>query len=231
MKQAAMAKGVMVIMTVIFFCITVFVLVINSGRFFDVTQRAHQADVIVALGGGDRERIDKAAELYKSGYATKIIVTGNSKMWVGDAYVNKMRYLSDKGVQADNIIFLSQTSNTMKEVLRVKEYLLAQHLHRVLFVSDPPHARRIMTLAQSLARYQDDGLSCSVVSSGVLWWDRKSFYHNRKAIRFVLSEAIKLPSNYIAYGILKPLGLYDVLRGEFGDVLRYLKYKIQGILG
>ena len=208
-----------------------FIMFVNLGRFFDVSEAPQQSDVIVCLGGGGRERVDKAVELYMKQYAQKIILTGSLQFVIGQKYINKISYLLNKGVDKEDIVFLTRTSNTMKEVVRVKEYLLARHLHKALFVSDPPHSRRIMFLAQVIAKYQQNALSCFVVGSDVSWWNRASYYRNKQAVRFVVSETLKLPSNYIAYGVLEPLGLYDMVKEEAGGILRYFKHKIRWILG
>ena len=216
----------------LFFIIILSIVFVNLGKFFDITEMPKKMDIIVCLGGGGSERIKKSLELYLSGYSKsgKIVLTGiGLKQEEKKDY--RTLYLVKNGVSMENIIFFKGTSNTMKEISVLKNYLLDNNMEGAILVTDPPHSRRIIFLANAIAKYKHDGLSCFVVGSDVAWWNKKDYYKHNKAIRFVMSEMLKLPYNYIAYGILKPLGLYDIVKEEIGDILRYLKYKIQWILG
>ena len=209
-----------------------FIIFINLGKFFDVSQIPQKSDVIVCLGGGSGERIQKSLEYYLQGYSRsqKIILTGSKKVYIGQKLCNKIHYLIEHGVLRENIIFLEATSNTMKEVWALQKYLRQHHLKSVMFISDPPHSRRIMFLADKIAGYQHDGLTACVVSSKPQWWNAKHYYNNKQALIYVAAEMLKLPTNYIAYGILKPLGLYDPIVQYLGTFLYSIKHHIQKIL-
>ncbi len=183
-------------------------ILINLGELLDITEAPKKTDVIVYLGGSGSERMEKALELYKLGYSKtgKMIFTGSSSL-----YINKKKkigmykkvYFTEHGISEQNLVHAPKTRNTMEEVLFVKNYMLRHNLKSVIFVSDPPHSRRIIFLAQSIANYEEANLSCSVVGSDVSWWDKKHYYRQSKAIAFVASELIKLPYNYLVYGDFK----------------------------
>ncbi len=187
-------------------------LFINLGELLDITEEPKKTDVIVYLGGGGPERIKKALELYILGYSKteKMIFTGSYTF-----YINKKKkigmykkvYFSEHGIPKHNLVHAKKTRNTMEEVLFVKNYMLQHNLKSVIFVSDPPHSRRIIFLAQSIADYNEAGLSCSVVGSDVSWWDKKYYYRQSEAVVFAVSELIKLPYNYLVYVVLKKLPL------------------------
>ncbi len=185
-------------------------LFINLGELLDITGEPQKTDVIVYLGGGGSERMKKALELYILGYSKtgKMIFTGSHILYIGEKKkigIHKKTYLTEHGVPEHDLVHAKKTRNTMEEVLFVKNYMLQHNLKSVIFVSDPPHSRRIIFLAQSIADYNEAGLSCSVVGSNVSWWDKKHYYRQSKAIAFAVSELIKLPYNYLVYGILKSL--------------------------
>ena len=213
----------------ILFVIVFTMIVINLGKFFDVSETPKKADVIVCLGGGAAERIKKSLELYLSGYSKsgKIILTGTTGL---NKKENKITFLVRNGILREDIIFLKGTSNTMNEVLVLKNYLLENSMKSVMFVSDPPHSRRIMFLANTIAKYNYYGLSCFVVGSDVVWWNKEYYYENNEAIRFVMSEVLKVPFNYIVYGILKPFGIYNQVKYHIGDLIYSLKFHIQNTL-
>ncbi len=178
----------------------------NLGEFLDITEEPKKTDVIVYLGGGERERMEKALELYKLGYSKtdKLIFTSSLTFYIDNkTVIDKKVYFTEHGIIEHNLVHAKKVKNTMEEVLFVKNYMLRHNLKSVIFVSDPPHSRRIIFLAQSIADYKKSGLSCSVVGSDVNWWDKKHYCRQRKAIAMTVSELIKLPYNYFVYGILK----------------------------
>lgn len=204
------------------------ILLMNLGRFFDITVEPKKADIIVFLGGGSSERLSKSLELYKLGYSktNKIIYTGCLKGRVpekGFHRFDKKKYLKDHGVSEENIIYAEDTGNTMKEVLFVKNYMLEHHYKSVIFISDHYHSRRIMFLAKVVNNYDDANLSCIVVGSDAKWWDRIHYYKNKKAKRAVISEISKLVHNTIAYGVLQKFGLLEVVQETFAPLISFFK--------
>ena len=179
---------------------------INLGEFLDITEEPQKTDVIVYLGGGGPERMEKTLELYKLGYSKtgKVIFTSSPTLHIDKkTVIDKKVYFSEHGIPEHNIVHAKKTKNTMEEVLFVKNYMLQHKLKSVIFISDPPHSRRIIFLAQSIAKYNEANLSCSVVGSDVNWWNKKYYYREIKAIAMTVSELIKVPYNYLVYEILK----------------------------
>ncbi len=179
----------------------------SLGRFFDISEQPRPVDVIVSLGGGDSFRIKTTYRLYKNGMSKskKIIITGvdcfdpNIKLHKVDWRVS---YLEKEGVKKSDIISIGKAENTMQEVLFVKQYLLEHQMHSVMFVSNPPHSRRISFFASDVAKYQDDNISYIITAADSKWWNRDSFYTNPKAVIYVLSESVKYVYYYMRYGFL-----------------------------
>lgn len=200
----------------------------NLGRFFDITVEPKKADIIVYLGGGWAERLKKSLELYKFGYSktNKIIFTGSLIGRLSEKDLNgfyKKKYLIKHGIPEQNIIYAENTKNTMGEVLFIKNYMLEHHYKSVIFVSDPPHSRRIMFLAKVINNYDDANLSCAVVGSDVKWWDRIHYYKNKKARSAIISEITKLVHNTIAYGVLQKFGLLEIVKETFSPLINFFR--------
>jgi len=184
----------------------------NIGEYLDITIEPHKTDIIVYLGGGGFERMKRTLDLYKQNYSKtgKIIFTSSPTLHINKRTVlNKKDYFIQHGISGENIVYAKKTRNTMEEILFVKSYMLEHNLKSVIFVSDPPHSRRIIVLAQSIANYRRNGLSCSVVGSDVKWWDKKYYYRSLKALTMIVSELIKLPYNYCVYKVLKKKTFID----------------------
>lgn len=153
------------------FALIVFV---NLGRFFDITDEPRKVDIIVYLGGGSIERIEKTLELYQKGYSQsgKLIYTGHRLyQTTGKNYklYDKKEFFISHGILATNLIYdKKNTGNTVREVKFVKKYMLAHQLHSVIFVTDPPHSRRVKMLAEHIANYEDVKLKFFVIGTDVI---------------------------------------------------------------
>lgn len=169
----------------------------NLGKFFDISEEPKPVDIIVSLGGDNGSRIKKTLSLYKDNISNsrKIILTGMDrfdkimKVYELDWRVN---YLVQKGVDKENIVFNTEAQNTLEEILFIKKYMLAHNLHSAMFISDPPHSKRIDFFVSSVANYNDVNLSYLIVATKNDWWDKERYYTNPEAIIFVVNETIKL---------------------------------------
>lgn len=116
-----------------------------------MAEPARSADAIVVFaggvgesgkaGGGYQERVKQAVDLYKAGYATRIIFSSGYVFAFKEAEV--MRTLADSlGVPEEAIITENQAGSTYENVAFVKEILGREGWKRVLLVSSPYHMRR-----------------------------------------------------------------------------------------
>ena len=105
-----------------------------------------KTDLIVTLGGGGAERDQMAVNLYKAGYAKKILLTGmGGAVDSGKGFYQSPRslFLLKQGVPAETLLFDGLSDSTHQEALTIAALLTAHHWHSALVVSDPPHLRRI----------------------------------------------------------------------------------------
>ena len=89
-------------------------------------------------------RAEKAYELYKEGYVSKIQVTGgNAPGELSEAEV-ALLYLKQRGVNTNDIWLEKKTENTAEQVRYVKEELInKKKLRNIIFVSNKYHLTRI----------------------------------------------------------------------------------------
>ena len=89
-------------------------------------------------------RVEKAYELYKSGYVKKIQLTGgNAPGELSEAEVGFL-YLKQRGVDTRDLWLEKKTSNTAEQVRYVKEELINKRkLANIVFVSNSYHITRI----------------------------------------------------------------------------------------
>lgn len=167
---------------------------LNLGRFLQAPARAPvRADLIVALGGDVGYRISKAYDLYRLGYGSRILVTGaeGSPEMTRDPYLGwRAKYLVDKGVPRDAILFDSRSSNSRDEAFNTLHLMMQKGWHIALVVSDPPHLRRLSLVWGST--FSQPGMEFVLVSSDPEWWDSRRWWVNDHAALFVFAEVIKI---------------------------------------
>jgi uncharacterized SAM-binding protein YcdF (DUF218 family) len=157
------------------------VLLVDDGRT--------QADAIVLLGGGSGERPSRAAELFRSGVAPKILVSG-----AGDAPGNRL-LLMNRGVPAA-AIQLEPDSRTTKENAQFSIPLLrAAGVKRAVLVTSWYHSRRAL---KCFRHYAPDiaFFSCpSYYGFSRADWSRE---HLRRRIH---AEYMKTLGYWLCYGV------------------------------
>lgn len=178
---AALAAGT--IFTVSF--ITVLVVATQDDR--------RPVDAIVVLGAAQyngrpspvlRARLDHGYDLYREGYAKRLIVTGGVGRGdrVSEAEVGR-RYLRSRGVPPDAIALEPNGRSTEESMTAVAGWLAPQGLSTVLLVSDPFHLARLKLEAKRVK------LAAFVSPTGTSPISDRP----RLELRFLLAEAFKLP--------------------------------------
>ena len=101
-------------------------------------------------GGGYQERVKQAVDLYKGGYAPRMIFSTGFVFAFPEGEV--MRSLAiDNGVPPGAIILETQARNTYENVTRTREILDVYGWKRILVVSSPYHMRRAMATWRRVA--------------------------------------------------------------------------------
>jgi len=207
-----------------------FIFMLNLGNLLDVTTTPKKVDILVYLGGGGVERIDKTLELYQKGYvlSNTVIYTGSRYYHESlasreiDPQYSKKTFFIKNGIKKENLIHLF-ASNTMEEIRSIKKYMLKNRFHSVMFVTDPPHSRRVKILANNILDFSQLNLQVYIVGSDISWWDKDTYFLTKNGLLFVLLETIKIPYNYIAYGILEKYGLLITIKENFGSYFHSIK--------
>ncbi len=112
-----------------------------------------QADAVVVFaggvgesgqaGGGYQERLKHAVDLYRGGFAPRIVISSGFVFAFKEAEV--MRSLAiDNGVPASAIVLETQAANTRENVSFTREILDRNGWRRILLVSSPFHMRRAL---------------------------------------------------------------------------------------
>lgn len=175
--------------------IVVVVAVLFAGYFLEgPANDPVSADLIVVLGGASMsDRINKAAELYRKGYAERLLVTGFSENvskvipLIADW---RVRYLEQLGVPRSAIIADSSARSSWMEAELVSRFLHERQWKTALIVSDPPHLRRLSWAFNKV--FSGSSFDYRLISSEPKWWTPARWWNNSASMSFVMSEFIKL---------------------------------------
>jgi uncharacterized SAM-binding protein YcdF (DUF218 family) len=184
---------------IIFLLSIFYYFILNLGYIFDVTEKAVKSDLILCLGGGEKERLKKTIELYKLNYSKNILLTATNTNTIN----KELSLLHKENIDENYILFQDKLLNTYDELYFTKELMLKNSYKSVLIISDEPHSLRIKLLIQTFIKFEKDNISYKIVGSNPKWWNKKEFYKNKRAIYFVTRESFKIPFNLIFYTLDK----------------------------
>ena len=178
------------------------ILFVNLGHWLsEPVNKPVKTDLIVTLGGGGIERDQMAADLYKAGYAKKILLTGMyASLRAGQSYYQSPRslFLLKQGIPAKALLFDGLSINTHQEAINIAIVLTAQHWHSALVVTDPPHIRRVAFCLSSVFK---NNFSYSLIQSDAPTWHADRWWQDERWRRFSLDEVLKLIFYAIVYGV------------------------------
>ena len=122
-----------------------FVLLVMGINFYlTPSDELQQADVIVAVSGGDTEaRARTAVELYKDGLASKILFSGAALDPSSPSNAQVMKEVAlEEGVHDVDILIDEHSSNTEENAKHSRGILDSDEYKTIILVTSPYHQRR-----------------------------------------------------------------------------------------
>ena len=159
-----------------------------------------QGDLIVVLGGGGMERVQKAFQLYQEGHAKRILINGVDR-GRGDKREHyqhwRSRFLLDRGVPYQALLFDDRSANSYEEANNTTMLMKSYQWRTALVISDPPHLRRLaMVWGPACARL---GLEYRLIATEPPTWDAANWWRDKVWAKFVGMEMLKLAYYAMAY--------------------------------
>lgn len=102
------------------------------------------ADAVVAISGGDTfARVDKAVQLYKNGWARKLIFSGAAADKTGPSNAESMTAYAEKlGVPKEDIILEEHAENTTQNAEKTSKIFDQLEVKKAILVTSGYHQRR-----------------------------------------------------------------------------------------
>lgn len=171
--------------TVIIICIALMLMVTSVIDSFNhnETDTPEKADVIIMLGGGDKGRMEKAAELYHEGYADYVIITPESE----DIYPQSTAFAVELGIPEDAIIEEYEATSTYTNAVESFKIMDEHSFDSALVVTSDYHLKRSKLIYDRVSDGQYDLKYIAALGAGGEKWNERSY-----ADRIWFSEFYKL---------------------------------------
>lgn len=142
--------------------------------------KLEKADAVFVLGGNAWERGKEAARLYRQGYASRIICTGEHiyndlkivKIHLSESGLTRLQVINS-GVPPDSVISLPKATSTREEAFVILDYARSKGYKKVILVSSSFHTRRVRYSFSKV--FKSSGISIIIHGAGATynesnWW-------------------------------------------------------------
>jgi uncharacterized SAM-binding protein YcdF (DUF218 family) len=158
-----------------------------AGEFWVVDEPPETSDVIVVLSGDnyDAERATRAASLFKSGMAPRVLATGRALRSYATTTDLMKRDLVEHGVPESAIVpFTHKADDTRDEAAAVSEFVSSHGWKKILLVTSNYHTRRSQYTYEHTLPASDQLLTVAAPDSDYdpnYWWKTRTgvkiFFH------------------------------------------------------
>jgi uncharacterized SAM-binding protein YcdF (DUF218 family) len=142
----------------------------EMGAMLVVSDDAVKSDVVIVLGGeGDSsERSKKAAELFKSGYARKVLLTDGAMDFNHNMEIEKLTArVKALGVPSASILLEDKSKSTFENAKFTKKILLKEGMKNALIVTTDWHTLRTKLTFEKV--YRNSGIELHYIAAPSEW--------------------------------------------------------------
>ncbi|MEK4293557.1 YdcF family protein [Paenibacillus sp. FSL R5-0914] len=187
----------------------IFFFFFTAGRFLTLTQLPKQADAIIVLSGG-QERVEKAAELYKAGYAPSIILS-NAKESTSSSG-DMLQTAFNLGIPHDAIYTEKAAESTNQNAEFTLSVMKEHDFHSAIVVSSDFHMRRVKFLFDRVYKKSDIELTYVASASG---YNAKRWWSDRKSRETTFNEYVKMIGNTFGFNGSEAKSILDQMKNWF----------------
>jgi uncharacterized SAM-binding protein YcdF (DUF218 family) len=166
----------------------------SLGAILDSSEPPQKADIIVVIGGDARgNRILKAAELVREGYAPKVLVSGQGSMYGHHETDLAVDFAVAHNYPRDEFIpFRYPALSTVDEAAADIRQLRELGVHKYLLVTSPYHSAR----AARIFRREGVGLEVHPVSAQDPYWQNGEWWKSREGRKLWFLEFVKTMADW-----------------------------------
>ncbi len=185
----------MVFLLFLLFCLLILYLVRYpilraAGNFWVSSDAPLHSDAIIVLGDDDfdADRASRAAELYKAGWAPRVIASGRYlRPYAGVAELME-HDLTDRGVPRSAVVRCAhRATDTREEAAALAPFLTQHGWKKILVVTSSYHTRRSRFIFE---RVLPQGFDLRVVAAHDSNYDPDSWWRTEHGMRIFLHESL-----------------------------------------
>lgn len=184
-KIIMMTLSVIIVMMIFIF--------INAGQFLLVKELPTEVDVIIVLSGGNG-RIEKAVELYKKGFAPRVVISNSSQLLGDNKDMTQTAILL--GIPEKAIIEEKYAQSTMENAELTHSILRKNGYASAIVISSDFHMRRVKYLFNR--EFRNSKVALTYVGANSTYRASK-WWANRDNWNITINEYIKLIGNILGY--------------------------------
>jgi uncharacterized SAM-binding protein YcdF (DUF218 family) len=191
LRKVALGLIVVIVLCVLFSSVLLGAL----GSFLVKAEAPSKADIILVLAGDARgNRILKAAELVKEGYASKAVVSGPDGEYGHYECDLAIPFAVKAGYPESYFLHLENMARSTRDEARVSIAELRRlGAHRVLIVTSNYHTRR----AGRMYRDEAPDLDFHVVAAPDKYFTADGWWHNREGCKTLFFEWAKTLASWV----------------------------------
>lgn len=165
------------------------------GAFLSDSQAPQKSDMIVVIGGDYLgNRVLRAAELAREGYAPRVLVSGVGFMYGRHESDLEIDFAVRRGYPRDMFIpFYYAALNTRDEARADIAEMRRRGVNKYLLVTSIYHSAR----ASRVFRREGRGMEMRSVPSDDPWWANGEWWRNREGRKIWLTETLKTGADYL----------------------------------
>ncbi|RMG19365.1 MAG: YdcF family protein [Bacteroidetes bacterium] len=168
-----------------------------AGNFLIAEDEIKKVDAVFVLSGGAYERSREAANIYKSGFAPRIITTGKLEsqvlkalgMRISDAELSKQALLSFE-VPDSLITTLKEGTSTFEESEHILGFSEHANFNRIAVVTSKFHTRRARWVFRK--KFKDSNIDVFITGADPENYDISRWWEYEESLIFVNNEYVKL---------------------------------------
>jgi uncharacterized SAM-binding protein YcdF (DUF218 family) len=165
----------------------------SLGAILDSSEAPQKADMLVVIGGDARgNRILRAGELVREGYAPKVLVSGQGAMYGHHESDLAIDFAVAHNYPRDEFIpFRYPALSTVDEAAADIRQLRELGVHKYLLVTSPYHTARAARIFRREGRREGAGLEVRTVSAPDPYWQNGEWWKSREGRKLWFLEAVK----------------------------------------
>lgn len=181
----------------------------SAGRFLALSDPPKQSDVIIVLSGG-QGRVEKAAELYKAGYAPYVILSNAKEATSksGDMVQTALAL----GIPQDVIYTENAADSTYQNAEYTLPIMKEYSFKSAIVVSSDFHMRRVKFLFGRVYKKSEIELTYEGSASG---YNAKRWWSDRKSRETTFNEYVKMIGNTFGYNGPEAKSILDQIKNWF----------------